>query len=76
MEGARVTIERRRKSRRQSDRRNGPDVNEPMPSGDGYLPLEVGYPSFTREVRQVRWPSARMFKPEIPEKYDGRLNPA
>src|SRR3990170_6802294 len=73
---ARVTIKRRRETRRQSDRRDGPDVDEPMPGGDGYLPFEVGCPAFTRELRQVRRPSARMFKPEIPEKYDGRLNPA
>ena len=33
-------------------------------------------PAFTRELQQVRWPSVRTFKPEIPEKYDGRLNPA
>src|SRR5215216_784566 len=39
------------------------------------LPFEVGCPAFTCELRQVRWPSARTFKPEIPEKYDGRLNP-
>ena len=31
-------------------------------------------PSFTHEPRQVRWPSVRTFKPEIPEKYDRRLN--
>jgi hypothetical protein len=35
----------------------------------------VGYPAFTRELQQVRWPSARTFKPDLPEKYDGTLNP-
>jgi hypothetical protein len=29
----------------------------------------------TRELWQVQWPSARIFKPELPEKYDGKLNP-
>ena len=40
----------------------------------GCLRFEVGCPAFTREMRQVRWPSVRTFKPEIREKYDGRLN--
>ena len=47
-----------------------------MPGEDGYLPFEVGFPVFTRELWQVCWPFARTFKPEIPEKYDGRFNPA
>ena len=55
---------------------DGPDVDEPALGGGGYLPFEAGCPAYTREPRQVRWPSARTFKPEIPEKYDGRLNPA
>ena len=38
--------------------------------------FRVGCPSFTRELWQVHWPSARTFKPEIPEKYEGKLNPA
>ena len=41
----------------------------------GYLPFDVGCPAFTRELWQVRWPSTRAFKPELPEKYDGKLNP-
>jgi hypothetical protein len=40
------------------------------------LPYDVGCPAFTRELRQVRWPSTRAFKPELLDKYDGTLNPA
>jgi hypothetical protein len=47
-----------------------------MPSVGGYLPYEVGCPAFTRELRQVRWPSVQAFKPELSKKYDGKLNPA
>jgi hypothetical protein len=36
----------------------------------------VGCPVFTRELRQVRWPSTRTFKLELPDKYDSTLNPA
>ena len=42
----------------------------------GCLPFEVGCRAFTRELRQVHWPSIRTFKLEILENYDGRLNPA
>jgi hypothetical protein len=35
----------------------------------------VGCPAFTRELRQVQWPSSRSFKPDLPEKYDSKLNP-
>ena len=72
----RITIKRCSETRRQSNRRNGPDVNEPTPDESRYLPFQVGCPAFTRELWQVRWPSARTFKLEILEKYDGRLNPA
>ena len=75
-EDARTTIEWHREARRQSDARNGPIVDELAPGVCGYLPYEVGCPAFTRELRQVRWPSVRAFKPEVPEKYDGKLNPA
>jgi hypothetical protein len=46
------------------------------PEVGGYLPYEVGCPAFTRELRHVRWPSTQAFKPELPEKYDEKLNPA
>ena len=36
----------------------------------------MGCPAFTRELRQVCWPSARPFKPELPDKYDSTLSPA
>jgi hypothetical protein len=75
-EDARITIERRRKTRRQSDMHNGADIGKPAPSAGGYLPYEVGCPAFTHELRQVQWPSSRTFKPDLPEKYDGKLNPA
>ena len=51
-------------------------MNVLAPVAAGYLPYDVGCPAFTREMRQVRWPSARAFKPELPDKYDGTLNPA
>jgi hypothetical protein len=40
------------------------------------LPYEVGTPAFTRELRQVQLPNSRNFKPEIPEKYDGKTHPS
>lgn len=55
---------------------DGLNVDEPALGDGGCLPFEVGCPAFTRELRQVRWPSVHTFKPEIPEKYYGRLNPA
>ena len=54
---------------------DSPDVDEPALGIGGNVPFEVGCPDFTRELRQVCWPSIRKFRPEIPEKYDGRLNP-
>ena len=75
-EDACTTIERRREARRQSDACNGPITDEPAPGVGRYLPYEVGCSSFTHELRQVRWPSIHAFKPEVPKKYDGKLNPA
>ena len=75
LEDARTTIEHQREARHQSDRWAGPTMDHPAPGGYDCLPYEVGCPAFTRELRQVRWLSVRTFKPEIPEKYDGRLNP-
>ena len=31
---------------------------------------------FTRELRQVQWPSTKNFKPDVPEKYDGKTHPS
>jgi hypothetical protein len=53
-EGARVNTERHRDAHRQSDRRDGPDVDEPSLADGGYLPFEAGCPAFTSELRQVR----------------------
>ena len=75
-EYTRITIERCREAHHQSDKCNGPDISDPTPSVGGYLPYEVGCPAFTSELRRVRWPSTRAFKPELTEKYDGKLNPA
>jgi hypothetical protein len=36
----------------------------------------VGCPAFTRELRRVQWPNSRNFKPESPEKYDGKTQPS
>ena len=73
-EDARTTIERRREARRQSDKRAGAAVDAPAPGYPGCLPYEAGCPAFTRELRQVQWPSSRSFKPEVPEKYDGKAH--
>ena len=74
-EVARAVIVRCRDDHHQPNGCDGLNVDEPTLGDGGYLPFEVGWPAFTYELRQVRWPSARTFKPEIPEKYDGRLNP-
>jgi hypothetical protein len=75
-EGAHIIDERRRDNPRRSNGCDGPDIDEPALGDGGCLPFEVGCPAFTRELWQVHWPPTRTFKPEIPEKYDGRLNPA
>src|SRR4051812_16673256 len=46
------------------------------PGEPGDLPYAVGCPAFTRELRQVQWPSTKNFKPDVPEKYDGKLHPS
>ncbi|SPT20406.1 unnamed protein product [Triticum aestivum] len=46
------------------------------PGEPGDLPYAVGCPAFTRELRQVQWPSTKNFKPDVPEKYDGRSHPS
>ena len=46
------------------------------PGEPGDLPYAVGCPAFTRELRQVQWPSTKNFKPDIPEKYDGKTHPS
>ena len=69
-------MDRRHDDHRQTDGCGGLNIDEPALGVGGCLPFEVGCPAFTRELRQVCWPSIRMFKLEIPEKYDGRLNPA
>ena len=74
-EDARVVIDQRHDDLRQTDACGGLNVDEPALDVGGCLPFEVGCPAFTRELRQVCWPSVRTFKPEIPEKYDGRPNP-
>ena len=44
------------------------------PGEPGDLPYTVGCPAFTRELRQVQWPSTKNFKPDVPEKYDGKTH--
>jgi hypothetical protein len=46
------------------------------PGYPGDLPYAVSCPAFTRELRQVRWPNRKAFKPEVPEKYDGKTHPS
>lgn len=74
-EDARTTIEQRREARHQSDRRTGPTVDRPESGDSGDLPYEVGCPAFTRELWRFQWPMTCMFKPEVPEKYNGKTHP-
>src|SRR3954468_23989405 len=74
-EDARTRIERRREARRQSDQRVGPSGDMHAPGEPGELPYSVGCPAFTRELRQVQWPSTKNLKPDVPEKYDGKSHP-
>ncbi|SPT21169.1 unnamed protein product [Triticum aestivum] len=46
------------------------------PGEPGDLPYPVGCPAFTHELRQVQWPSTKNLKPDVPEKYDGKLHPS
>ena len=75
-EDACTRIERRREARRQSNQRAGPTVDVHAPGEPGDLPYAAGCPAFTRELRQVQWPSTKNFKPDVPEKYDGRIHPS
>ena len=75
MEGMHVTIEPRGDDHRQSNAHDGLNIYAPTLGRGGYHSFEAGCPAFTHELRQVGWQSARTFKLEIPEKYDGRLNP-
>ena len=63
---ARVIIERRRDDHRPTNMCDGPDVDKPAIEDSRCLPFEVGCPAFNHDLRHVRWPSARTFKPEIP----------
>jgi hypothetical protein len=73
-EDARTTIERRREAHRQFDKRAGPTVDMHAPGDPGDLPYAVSCPAFTRELRQVQWPNRKAFKPDVPEKYDGKTH--
>src|SRR4051812_39717339 len=75
-EDARTRIERHRETRRQSDQRAGDPVDARAPGEPGDLPYAAGCPAFTRELRRVQWPSTKNFKPDVPEKYDGRTHPS
>src|SRR3954463_1059484 len=75
-EDARTRIERRREARRQSDQRIEPSGNMPAPGEPGELSYSLGCPEFTRELRQVQWPSTKNFKPDVPEKYNGKSHPS
>src|SRR6187399_472771 len=46
------------------------------PGEPGDLPYAAGCPAFTRELWQVQWPSMKNFKPDVPEKYDGKTHPS
>ena len=66
-EYARTTIQNHWEPRCQSNKRNGPVVDELAPTVGGRLPYAVGCPAFTRELRQVFWP-------KVLEKHYGKLN--
>ena len=51
-------------------------MDHPVPGSSGGLPYEVGCAAFTRELRQFQWPSHRMFKPDVGEKYTGKTHPS
>src|SRR3954465_9697328 len=75
-EDTRTRIEHRREARRKSDQRVEPSGDMHAPGEPGDLPYSVGCPAFTRELRQVQWPSTKNFKPDVPEKYDGKSHPS
>ena len=54
----------------------GPSIDMHAPGEPGDLPYAVGCPAFTRELWQVQWPSTNNFKPDVPEKYDGKTHPS
>ena len=74
MGDVRVAVERHHDDHCQTDGCDGPNNNELVLCIGGCLPFDVGCLAFTRKLRQVRWPSVRTFKTEIPEKYGRRLN--
>ena len=51
-------------------------MDHPAPGAYGGLPYEVGWPAFTRELRQFQWPSHHMFKPDVGEKYNSKTHPS
>ena len=51
-------------------------MDRPAPGGSGSLLYEVGCPAFIRELWQFQWPSHRMFKPDVGEKYTGKTHPS
>ena len=85
-EDAPVTLERHRESRHEAeaedqassmparDRRGSPTRRRSPPKGvaraTGY---GTGCRAFTNELRRVSWPTK--FRPELPEKYDGSIDP-
>ena len=71
-EDTRTTIEQQREAHHQSDRHAGPAEYRPAPGDASDLPYAITCPAFTRELRQFQWPNTRTFKPEVPEKYDGK----
>ena len=40
------------------------------------MPYAITCPAFTCELWQFKWPTTRMFKPKVPEKYDGKTHPS
>ena len=75
-EDAQTTIEWRWEARHQSNRRAGPSEYRHAPGDASDLPYAITGPAFTCELWQLQWPNTRMFKPEVPEKYDGKTHPS
>ena len=51
-------------------------MDHPASGGSGGLPYEVGYPSFTRDLRQFQWPYHHTFKPDVGKKYNDKTHPS
>ena len=40
------------------------------------MPYVITCPAFTHEPQHFQWPNTRVFKPKVPDKYDGKTHPS